>query len=408
MPTTTPDFDAVRAEFGLPGGFPAEVLAEAERVAVPPVPGPDRIDATDVELVTIDPPGSKDLDQALGVQRRGSGFRVHYAIADVAAFVRPGGAVDEEAHRRGETLYGLDSKVPLHPPRISEEACSLLPDGPRPALLWSIDLDESGERTAVRLERAVVRSRAKLSYAGVQAELDRTTADPVLQLLRQVGELRLARERDRGGVSLPLPDQEVSRVDGRWELDYRRPLPVEGWNAQISLLTGMAAASLMLDGGVGVLRTVPPPDPRDVRRLRRVAAALGVGWPEEEPYPELVRRLDATQPAHAALLNEATALLRGSAYVAFDGAAPEQPLHSAIAASYSHVTAPLRRLVDRYALECCVALCAGQAVPAWVTETRPATAASSTTRPTAARPTPTSRPGSRTGPTISSAVTTPA
>ncbi|WP_238993604.1 ribonuclease catalytic domain-containing protein [Nocardioides caldifontis] len=356
-------------ELGTPGEFAAEVLAEAEESAAAPTLPP--LDRTDLPLVTIDPESARDLDQALHLERRGSGYRVHYAIADVASSVHPGGAVDQEAHRRGETLYGPGSKVPLHPPRISEEACSLLPDGPRAALLWSIDLDEAGEQTAVRLERAVVRSRAKLSYDGVQAALDAGTADPALELLREVGELRLARERDRGGVNLPLPDQEVTRVDGRWELGYREPLPVEGWNAQISLLTGMAAAALMLDGGVGVLRTVPPADPRDVERLRRVAGALGVHWPVEEPYAELIRRLDATRADHAALLNEATSLLRGSGYVAFDGPLPEQPLHSAIAAPYSHVTAPLRRLVDRYALECCVALCEGRPVPEWVRERLP-------------------------------------
>jgi exoribonuclease R len=356
-------------ELGIVDEFPPAVLAEAEdAVTSPALP---ELDRTDLPLVTIDPESARDLDQALHLERRGNGYRVHYAIADVAAFVRPGGAVDEEAHRRGETLYGLDSKVPLHPPRISEEACSLLPDGPRPAILWSIDLDPAGERTAVRVERAVVRSRAKLSYAGVQAELDAGTAGPALGLLREVGELRLARERDRGGVSLPLPDQEVTRVDGRWELAYRDLLPVEAWNAQISLLTGMAAAGLMLDGGTGVLRTVPPADRRDVERLRRVAAALGVAWPAGEPYPELIRRLDAARADHAALLNEATSLLRGSAYAAFDGSAPTQPTHSAIASTYAHVTAPLRRLVDRYALECCVATCAGRPVPDWVAERLP-------------------------------------
>jgi exoribonuclease R len=360
---------ALHEELGIAGDFSPAVLEEAEQSAAAlTLPALDR---TDLPFVTIDPESARDLDQALHLERRGSGYRVHYAIADVAAFVRPGGAVDEEAHRRGETLYGMDSKVPLHPPRISEEACSLLPDGPRPALLWSIDLDETGERTAVRVERAVVRSRAKLSYAGVQADLDAGTADPALVLLREVGELRLARERDRGGVSLPLPDQEVARGEGRWELSYRDPLPVEGWNAQVSLLTGMAAASLMLEGGIGVLRTVPPPDPHDVDRLRRVAVALRVAWPAEEPYPDLIRRLDASRPDHAALLNEATSLLRGSAYVAFDGSLPEQPQHSAIASTYSHVTAPLRRLVDRYALECCVTLCEDRPVPDWVRERLP-------------------------------------
>lgn len=358
--------DAIREELGVPAAFPAAVQDEAVRAArAPSLP---ELDRTDIPLVTIDPATSRDLDQALHVERRGSGYRVHYAIADVAAFVRPGGAIDEEAHRRGETLYGVGEKVPLHPPAISEDACSLLPDGDRPALLWTIEVDDSGEGTEVRVERALVRSRAKLSYEGVQADLDTGRADPVFGLLREVGELRQEREVRRGGVSLPLPDQEIDCREGRWELRFRRPLPVEGWNAQVSLLTGMAAAHLMVGGVVGILRTLAPADPRDVQRLRRVAKALAVPWPDELAYPDFIRSLDPTRADHAAMLNESTTLLRGSGYAAFDGEPPEQPLHSALASTYSHVTAPLRRLVDRYAGEVCLALCAGTPVPPWVAE----------------------------------------
>ncbi len=361
---------ALHRELDLPDGFPSEVLAEAHRAAAEPrLP---ELDRTDVPFVTIDPATSRDLDQALHLERSGSGFRVHYAIADVAAFVTPGGAIDAESHRRGETLYGPGGKLPLHPPELSERAASLLPDGPRPALLWTIDLDADGAQTGVRVQRAMVRSRAKLSYDGVQSDLDAGRADPVLGLLAEVGRLRLEQEAARGGVSLPLPDQEVVRRDDGWVLELRSQYPVEVWNAQVSLLTGMAAAGLMVEGGVGVLRTLAPADPDGVARLRRVAAALHVPWPEDLTYPGLVRSLDPARPDHAALLTESTSLLRGSGYVAFDGDLPAERRHSAIAAEYAHTTAPLRRLVDRYAGEVCVALCAGTEVPGWVREALPA------------------------------------
>jgi exoribonuclease R len=362
----TEGIEALHRELGVTPEFPPEVEAEAATAALAPLL--PELDRTDLPLVTIDPEGSRDLDQAVHLERRGAGYRVFYAIADVAAFVRPGGAIDEEAHRRGETLYGVGAKVPLHPPQLSEGACSLLPDGPRPALLWTIDVDGSGERTAVRVERALVRSRAQLSYSEVQAALGAGTADPAFGLLREVGELRLAREQDRGGVSLPLPDQEVELVEGGLHLAFRSPLPVENWNAQISLLTGISAAALMLEGGVGVLRTLPPPDPRDVARLRRVAKALRVGWPDPVGYPEFIRGLDSARADHAAVLTASASLLRGSGYVSFTGSVPEHHEHAALATSYSHVTAPLRRLVDRYGGEVCLAICAGTAVPGWVTE----------------------------------------
>ena len=83
-------------------------------------------------------------------------------------------------------------------------------------------------------------------------------------------------------------------------------------------------------------------------------------------YPEFVRSLDVANPQHAAMVVACTTLLRGAGYVCFNGEIPAQPMHAAIAAPYTHVTAPLRRLVDRYALETCVALCAGEPVPTWV------------------------------------------
>jgi exoribonuclease R len=355
---------AIQRELDVTPGFPPEVIAAAERAAeAPRLPDDDR---TDIPFVTIDPPDAQDLDQALHIERTSRGYRVHYAIADMAAFVRPGDPVDVEAHRRGETLYGAGSKVPLHPPVLSEGAASLLPAEVRPALVWVIDLNESGEGVAVSVRRARVRSRAKLSYAQVQGDIDVGRASPMFDLLREVGELRQKREQVRGGVSLPLPEQEVAGKDGRWSLGFRAPLPVEGWNEQISLLTGMAAGGLMLYGEVGLLRTMPPPESRALRRLRRTATALDIDWSDELEYPDFVRTLDPDRPEHAAMLVACTTLLRGAGYVSFDGAVPDRPEHSALASEYAHATAPLRRLGDRYVGEICVALCANEPVPEWV------------------------------------------
>jgi exoribonuclease R len=227
-------------------------------------------------------------------------------------------------------------------------------------------MDGESARTDVQVERALVRSRAQLDYPGVQQQIDDGTADESLMLLKEVGVLRLKREAARGGVSLPLPEQEVDTAGTEWELTYRDLLPVEEWNAQMSLLTGFAAASLMMYARVGFLRTLPPPDPRDVQRLHRTAHALGVEWPAEQLFADFVRGLDSSKPQHAAMISACTRMLRGSGYVAFDTETPAQPLHSALNAEYAHVTAPLRRLGDRYASEVCVALCAGADVPDWV------------------------------------------
>jgi exoribonuclease R len=360
---------AIRTSLEVPAAFSAEVLAAAEQAAAEPRL-PDR-DRTDIELITIDPQGSRDLDQAVHITRDGTGFLVSYAIADVAAFVRAGDPVDLEAHRRGMTLYAPDHRTPLHPAVLSEGAASLLPGQVRPALLWTLRLDARGKLTDAEVGRALVRSRAQLSYVEAQAEIDGGSPRETLALLALVGPWREQREADRGGASLQIPEQEVvhepaAKGDPGWRLVYRAPLPVEGWNAQISLLTGMAAADIMLYGRVGVLRAMPPADPGALRRLRRTANALEIGWPSDLDYPDFLRSLDSHRPRDAAMLNACTALFRGAGYCAFSDAVPAEAEHAALAIEYAHVTAPLRRLVDRYAGETCVALCGNQPVPDWV------------------------------------------
>ena len=344
--------------------FPAEVLVEAEAAAhAPRLPDADE---TAIPFVTLDPASSMDLDQAFHIERRGDGYRLRYAIADVAAFVGPGGALDVEAHQRGETLYAPDENARLYPPVLSEGAASLLPDQTRPAVVWTMDVDETGEGVDVNVRHALVRSRAKLDYVSAQQALDGGTADEQLRLLREVGLLRQQREVRRGGVSLAIPEQVITQDDDQYWLQFRAPLPVEGWNAQMSLMTGMAAAELMLEGGVGLLRTVPLADPDRLRRLRLTAEALHVEWPEDVPYPAFVRSLSPFIARQAALLLEAASLLRGSSYTWFEDVPPEQPTHSALASTYAHTTAPLRRLVDRYVGEACIALSEGHEVPEWV------------------------------------------
>ncbi|MEU4623066.1 RNB domain-containing ribonuclease [Actinoplanes sp. NPDC023801] len=398
------DFSALRRELDLPDAFPEAVLAEAGAAA-----GGTRLperDLTGVEFVTIDPATSRDLDQAMHLSRRaGGGYRVQYAIADVASYVRPGGPLEAESWVRGQTIYLPDGRVPLHPPVLSEDAVSLLPDGDRAAVVWTIDLDGDGATVAVRLERARVRSRAKLDYAGVQRQIDAGTAPEMLTLLPEIGGLLARRASDRGAVNLPLPSQEVERDSDGWRLVLRAPLPIEEHNAQISLLTGMAAARIMLDGGIGLLRTMPSPKPEAVEKLRAAARPLGIPWPDGAQVGAVVAAVDPADPRGAAFLDQAAELLRGAAYTAFGGPvgppgenksgdggparAGENPPakagsgtagentsgdagretgamgHGGVGAPYAHVTAPLRRLADRYATEISLSLYEGRPVPEW-------------------------------------------
>lgn len=376
----THDFAALRAELDLPPAsatdrFPADVLAEAGVIAelgLSPVE-----DATDLPLVTIDPPGSRDLDQAVLVERVGTGFRVHYAIADLGSVIPAGGAVDAEARRRGQTIYLPDGRVPLHPPVLSEGALSLLPDQVRRAALWTIDVDEHGVAGTATVRRARVRSTARLDYDGVQASVDAGTPHPSIEALGDLGRLRRALRVSLGAVELALPEQEVVRVDdgpsagADWVVRMHRRTEVDAWNAEVSLLTGMAAAELMLGVGIGLLRTLPPAEPAALQRFLDTARVLGVPVSAGATPSEVLAALDPGEPASIALMREATGLLRGAGYEAFDGAPPAQPLHAGIGAPYAHVTAPLRRLADRFGTEVCLAVCAGVPVPQWVRDALP-------------------------------------
>ncbi|HKU34831.1 MAG TPA: RNB domain-containing ribonuclease [Paenarthrobacter sp.] len=362
---------ALRTELELPGDFPGRALDEA-RAAVEHHQLPAR-DLLDVPFVTIDPATSTDLDQALFIGRADDGYKVLYAIADVPSFVVPGGALDAETRQRGQTYYAPDGRIPLHPEVISEHAGSLLAGQDCGAFVWDFDLDAKADIVAVSVARATVRSRAKLSYKGAQEQIDSGSALPVLELLKEVGLKRVELERKRGGASLNMPEQEIVQATGGggYRIVAAPSLPVEDWNAQISLMTGMAAAQLMLDGKVGILRTMPAPDERSLLHFKRQTQALGKPWDGDITYGEYLRTLDASDPKQLAILHSAGTLFRGAGYTPFDGEVPQDVIQSAIGAPYAHTTAPLRRLIDRFVLVICEALSNGHDIPDWAREALP-------------------------------------
>lgn len=360
-------FRGVASEFGVPTDFPPEVLAEADTLR-DRFAG-KRLDARGIELVTIDPPGSKDLDQAVCISERAGGYRVHYAIADVAAFVEPAGAVKRESLMRGQTFYLPDEPARLHPPAISEDAASLLPGVDRPAVLWTFDLDEAGEVDAAHVERALVRSRARLDYDAVQADLELGRVHPSIAALEQVGKLRQQSSLRRSAINLRLPSVRVVEDAGTFELVIEPRHPVMDYNSEISLLTGMVAGRMMVDAGVGFLRTLGPAPEDAAEEFRREVHNLGYSPPAADCIGEFLAGVDPDTPRGMAVMREAKKLLRASGYADLSHAEPE--VHAGIGGYYSHVTAPLRRLIDRYATEVCLAICGGTEVPTWVTDGAP-------------------------------------
>ena len=359
----------IRSEFELAEDFPSEVSAEAIGAAtrLPEfLEDAERLDATHLPLTAIDPPGSTDLDQAFHIEPNGNGLTLHYMIADLVPFIRPNGAIDREANRRGVTVYLPASRTPLHPPTISEAAASLLPGKLTPCVWWKLDFDKFGRRTAVSVDRAIAECRRAISYAEAEALI---STDPQIELLAEFGSVRQQVEKQRGGVSLELPEQEVTvSSGGRVGLTNRVSRSIEDFNAQMSLATGMAAADLMLRAETGILRTMERPDPQTIGRLQQASRALGIRWDGDplETYPEWVRGLDPVSPKGAALMVQAARSMGSAGYVSFVKEKPESYRHSAVASAYAHVTAPLRRLVDRYGTECALAAANNRPVPGWV------------------------------------------
>jgi exoribonuclease R len=345
--------EAVRQQFRVADEFPSDVLAAADGAARREPTG--HVDRTALPFVTLDPARSTDLDQAFMIERSGADLLLHYAIADVAWFVDEGGAIDAEAWQRGTTLYLPDGKAGLYPPVLSEGAVSLLPDGPRPAVIFTVRIGADGEVKLDGAERSIIRSIAKLAYEYVaEAELPEDFSELAARIA--------SAEDRRGAVRVDPPEQEVTALgDGRYELEFRPMSLPEKRNAALSLAANLAIAKALLDHRTGLFRVMGDPDERAIKRLRVTAKAIGLDWPQEISLKEFERWLEQGDPKQAAFMHAVRRAGPPAAYVQYsDGVIP---WHSAMEATYVHATAPLRRLADRYVVQAALAVANGRAVP---------------------------------------------
>lgn len=342
----------LRNRFGVPRDFPLAVLAEADRMAAR---APDaHADWTGRPFITLDPAASTDLDQAFQIEPSGDDLLLHYALADIGWFVPAGGALEAEAWKRGVTLYLPDGKARLYPPILSEGAASLLPDGPRPAVVVSVRCDPAGEVTLAGTTRALIHSRAKLAYETVEM-----AAIPHLEDF--AARMRGAEAR-RGAARVDAPEQELERdADGRFHLSLRPWLPSEIANSALSLAANIAIAETLHAAETGLFREMPPPSDRAIRGLRGTARGLGLEWPAAMTLAEFERAVDAASPAGASFQLAVRRATGFATYTPFR--AGHRPIHAALRATYTHATAPMRRLADRYVLDTVLALETGAAVP---------------------------------------------
>ncbi len=345
--------DRIRQECGIPTSFPSDVL-EAAEAAASRTPGAEHRDRTGERFVTLDPASSTDLDQAFAIEQAGDDVILHYAIADVGWFVRPGDALDCEAFERAVTVYLPDERATLYPTILSEGAASLLPDVDRPAVVFAVRVAPDGAPRLDGVERALIRNQAKLAYDTVTpADLP----DGFAELHRRI---QIA-EAARGAPRVEFPEQEIARVDGRLRLHFRPRLESEEQNAALSLATNMAVGEALFAAGTGLFRVMPDVDERRHRQLRNSARAFGLDWPASTPLDAFERSLPRDDPRTSAFLIAVRRAAGGASYAPFEPGV--RPWHSAVAATYAQATAPLRRLQDRYVVEAALAVANGDPVP---------------------------------------------
>lgn len=367
MPIDIHLFDAdlarIRAALNIPRQFSPEALAQADSAASrnPLAAGRDESFLA-LPFLTLSSSAGRREDRAFYAERSGSSVRLFLAVADVGFFVDRASAIEAEAWRRGLTFSSPDLKTPLYPPRIGELS-GFVAGEVRPAIVFAFDLDERAGVRSFRLARGVIRSRAHLSAneAGAHLARERESAgsgalagrewSESLKLLEQIGRTRKALARERGGLSLPLLSEPWRAALSGYRIPFDEGAEVESWMEQISLLAGTAGGTMMAERGAGLLRALDAPRPDRLRSLRLTAAALGVDWPMNMEYGAFIGSLNPREPRELALLHQAASVCSGARYVTLDGGYPTNSHHAAIGAHYANLTAPLRRLADRYALD---------------------------------------------------------
>jgi ribonuclease R len=357
---------AIAEEAGLSLTYPEAVQREVRAIeADPGVEDPGLADLCGLPFVTIDYPDSRDLDQAIQIERRDGGYMVRYALADASYYVRPGSALFSEALRRGVSYYLPGLTVPMLPRALSEGVISLLPDRDRRAVVFEMALDDRGQALSTALVRARICSRAKLSYTGVQAHFDGAgpslsgqAFSETLELLREVGELRLADARRRDVIAFHREEAVVVFRGGALAVRVERRNAVSRWNEQISLLTNIEGARLLARRAGAfphvqpVYRVHEPPEPEALERLRqlfpRVAALHGLPdllgrWSLDESLADYLDRLrGASVPAAVLAALERQALLSGRRSLFTS----EPGRHYALGVSpYARFSAPMREVV---------------------------------------------------------------
>lgn len=345
-------------QHGIPDEFPPEVLAEADRIR--PVGLKGRRDLRDLPFVTIDPADARDHDDACHAHPdddpgNPGGHVIWVAIADVAAYVRPGSALDREAWKRGNSTYFPDRVVPMLPDRLSGDLCSLHEGVPRPCIAVRIRVDAQGRKLGHKFVRGMMKSVASLTYQEVQAAIDgqpneRTEPllDPVLKPLYAAWRALATAREERQPLDLDLPERRiVLGEDGKVKsVAFRERLDAHRLIEEYMILANVCAAETLIAKRSPLLfRVHEEPTPEKLEALRETAQASGLTLAKGQVLQ--TRHLNALLAAAEGtdfdeLINLSTLRSMQQAYYS-----PENFGHFGLAlANYAHFTSPIRRYAD--------------------------------------------------------------
>jgi ribonuclease R len=352
-----PGVDVLAVAYGheLPLDFPPEVEREAERLRARGIRPEDLADRQDLRgqlIFTIDPADAKDHDDALSVRKGEDGlWEVGVHIADVSNYVEEGGVIDQEAFRRGTSVYMVDRVISMLPEALSNDLCSLRPHEDRLALSLIIRLDADAEVRGHEVTRSVIRSAHRLSYEDAQAVLNGEAsvseeADEALRALLRLSLKLRARRVSRGSIDFDLPEARVVLNTAGEPTDIQRVLRFE---AHRLVEDFMILANEVVDRDAArrklpfIHRVHEPPDPSRVEQLRTFLGGLGVRIPET-PSPKDVQKAIAQFEDRPEENLVSTVLLRSMKQARYS----EKPLgHFGLATNhYTHFTSPIRRYSD--------------------------------------------------------------
>ncbi|MDG2002701.1 MAG: VacB/RNase II family 3'-5' exoribonuclease [Novosphingobium sp.] len=336
-------------KYGIPNAFSDDVIAEAELAAELPLLQEEREDLRALPIIAIDPSDARDHDDAIWAEPDGKGgFTAVVAIADVSYYVRPGGALDKEARKRGNSVYFPDRVVPMLPEILSADVCSLRQDEDRASMVCHMQIDAGGKLTDWRFTRAIVRIDEVISYEDAQERIDSGKARPNLQNLWDCWRALEAARQNRDPLDLDLPERRVVLDDqGRIaEIALRERLDAHRVVEDFMISANVAAAkSLESKLAPVVYRLHETPSREKLIALKDYLATfdrkLAMG---QVITPGLFNRLlkDVSDEAEKALVMEAILRSQTQAYYG-----PTNVGHFGLAlASYAHFTSPIRRYSD--------------------------------------------------------------